>query len=408
MRQNPTDSAAGDRAHRTVLVDINLSYGYGRGIVEGLSQYLKPGKSWHTVLVPHNPERGEYTMQWSTRQGYHLNGVIAQVTRPEHIAFYQRTGLPVINISSRRPAPFPSVTIDQNAVGRMAAEHLLNQGLRHFAFVEMREGADVWQTRFEGFRDRIERAGHACHSLSTERVHKSGQFMERLGRWLRRMPKPCGLMAFNDAYAAHLVSICRLHGIEVPEEAAVIGVDNDSLVCEQSAPPLSSVQLPLERVGFEAAGMLDQVMDGQPPPPSVLLQPIGVVTRRSTDMLALEDRRLIRILRFIREHACEGIRVEDAVAVAPVTRRWVERHFRAALGRSPAEEIRRVRIEHAEACLAHTDLSLPEIAFRCGFSSHTRFGTVFRRLTGTTPSAYRKRVRPQETTQTRVAEHHEG
>ena len=381
---------------RTVLIDVNLAYGYGRGIVEGVTQYTRPDKSWHVLLVPHNPATPEQTVNWGVDLGHHLDGVIAQIANAQQEAFYQQINLPVINISARRPVPLPTVIVDQSAIGRMAADHLLGLGLRHFAFVEAIGLDGDLSQRAQGFQDRIERAGHRCHFLPVTQTWKPGRFIERLGRWVARIPKPCGLMSVNDAYSTQLVTACRVRGIRVPEEVAIIGVDNDTLLCEHTNPPLSSVELPLAKIGFESAGLLDKVMAGEPVTHEpLLLMPAGIIARRSTDILAIKDPHVARMLSFIRKHACEGIRVDDAVAEVPVTRRWAEKRFRTLLGRSPAEEIRRVRIEHAETCLAQTDLSLPEIAFRCGFSTHTRFGIVFRKHTGLTPSAYRKQARPQ-------------
>lgn len=394
MRLPPGPSRSPSRPTRTVLIDVNLAYEYGRGVIAGVSEFRGPDRPWHLVLVPYHQRITSETIQWTTEQGYQPDGVIAQLANPAQMKPYTGSGLPIVNISARCEVALPTVRVDDEAVGRMAAQHLLDLGLRHFGFVEAAGVRGDLTQRARGFARRVAEAGHRCHRLRIPLSRKPKAFIDRFGPWLDRFPKPCGLMTTNDAAALQIATACRVLDVPVPEEVALIGVDNDPLVCEHATPPLSSVELPLAKIGFEAAAALERLMDGDHVEPTPRrLPPVGVVVRRSTDLVAVDDPHVSRMLRYIRDHACEGITVADVVRQAPITRRWAEKRFRDTLGRTPAEEIRRVRIEHAEACLTQTDLTLAEVAFRCGFANHTRFGVVFRQVTGTTPAAFRRQHR---------------
>jgi LacI family transcriptional regulator len=183
-------------------------------------------------------------------------------------------------------------------------------------------------------------------------------------------------------------------GVAVPDEVAVLGVDNDEVLCDLADPPLSSIIPDTRRIGYEAASCLDRMMRGEPSPgPATVIPPLGVVTRRSTDVLAVEDRTLSRAARFIREHACEGIAVEDVLAAIPLSRSVFERRFLKVFGRTPKAEIVRMQLQRVMQLLAETDLPLKQIADRAGFEHAEYMSAAFKKRTGLTPGQYRRSAR---------------
>jgi LacI family transcriptional regulator len=201
-------------------------------------------------------------------------------------------------------------------------------------------------------------------------------------------------MIASDQLGPHTLEACRRANVMVPDDVGVIGVDNDGPLCEVSDPPLSSVWPDHRRVGYEAARLLDQLMHGaEAPAAPVLLPPRGVVARKSTDALAVEDRSVAQALRYIREHGCESIEVDDVVRAVPLSRSVLQRRFRTLLGRSVHDEIVRVRLVRARELLQQTDLPLAEIAERAGFRHQEYMGAVFRRRLRQTPGAVRRLAR---------------
>jgi len=214
-----------------------------------------------------------------------------------------------------------------------------------------------------------------------------------MANWLARLPKPIGIMACYDIRAQQLLDLCRELDIAVPEQVAVIGVDNDRLLCDLASPPLSSVIPNAHRSGYEAASLLDSLMQGvNVPAVAHLIKPLGVEARQSTNILAIDDPDVAKALRFIREHANEGINVSDVLRNVPISRRVLEHRFRQCLGRSPHEEILRLKVQRIRQLLQESDLSLQEIALQTGFEHVEYLSTVFKRETGSSPRAFRKEV----------------
>jgi LacI family transcriptional regulator len=285
----------------------------------------------------------------------------------------------------------PMILNDNLAVGRMAAQHLADRGFRHLAYYGVR--GERWsELRLQG----VESAAKAAKA--TLAVHPSGgkweASQERLKRWILGLPRPLGLVAANDIHGLRALDACRRAGRAVPEEVAVVGADDDAELCELSDPPLSSVTFNPERVGYEAAALLDGLMSRRSRPGRPLLvPPLGVSTRQSTDILAIDDPDVAKAIHYIRRHAFEGITVEDVLREAPLSRRALEHRFRRRLGRTPKEEIQRLRFDQAKNLLASTELPLARISERLGFHQPAYLSAVFKRETGMTPAAYRNRAR---------------
>jgi len=218
--------------------------------------------------------------------------------------------------------------------------------------------------------------------------------MERLAAWIRELPKPVGIMACFDIVGRQVLEGCRLIDVAVPDEAAVVGVDNDELLCELADPPLSSVSPDTQRTGYVAAELLDKLMSGKKvPPKGHFIEPLGVIVRESSDVLAIEDADVSQAVRFIRAHACEGINVQDVLGGGStqlaLSRRVLESRFKRLIGRTPHEEIDRVRLNRVKELLRETDLPLAEIARRAGYEHVEYLSVVFKKKAGVPPSEYR-------------------
>ena len=378
----------------SVALVFDHHYGYSRGVLRGIKEYAQSRPQW--VLVPIDTE-------WVTPKllaAAQPKGVIANVLTVGLSRLLQRVRHPLVNVASVVPGlPFPEVRVNHRLVGQAAAEHLRQCGLQSFAFVG--NSHHLYSIEREaGFREALAAAGYAAqhyyerHARSYRRRGRLLVLDKRLRRWLQALPKPSGIFAGHDVWALQVVEACRLVGLRVPEDIAVVGVDNDDLLCELARPSLSSVIVPAERVGFEAAALLERLMAGDKRPrEAVLIPPPGVVSRKSSDVLAIDDPVVAQAVRFLRDSAHLPLRVPDVLRAVPVSRRVLERRFQAVLQRGLAAEIRRLHVERAKQLLAAGDLPMQTIADRCGFSSQYQFSRAFRREVGKTPTAYRAQVR---------------
>jgi LacI family transcriptional regulator len=216
-----------------------------------------------------------------------------------------------------------------------------------------------------------------------------------LGIWLSKLPRPLGVMAANDNRGRQVLEACRTCGLKVPDEIAVIGVDNDELLCRLSTPPLSSVEQGAWKLGYAAAGLLDQIMDGRKPMQrKVVIDPTGIVTRRSTDVLAIDDLKVRQAMTFIREHACVGIKVTHVVAAVSISRSGLETRFASVLGRTIGSAIRRSQLESARRLILETEMPLKQVAAASGFKSVQHMTSVFTGTIGQTPGKYRRAESP--------------
>lgn len=305
-----------------------------------------------------------------------------------------------MEVTDRRgDSDLPQVRSDDDAIGRMAAEHLIERGFQRFGFCGFT--GEAWShRREEAFQSTVRsRAGADCAQYNSvwqgPNAHPWEEELACIMQWLSELTPPVALMACNDIRGQQVINACSLIGLAVPEQVAVIGADNDDLLCRVCSPPLSSVIPNAETVGFRAAEMLADLMDGNAPAASSqLIPPLGVATRQSTDVVAIEDRDIATALRFIREHACRGISVDEVVAHSDISRSTLERQIRKHLGRTPQEEIRRVQIKRARELLLATDLPVEKIAELCGFEHSEYLHVVFKRISGITPGQFRRQANP--------------
>ncbi len=323
------------------------------------------------------------------------DGIIARDVDmpPKEMALIR--GLPGVVIGHRHeemPGKANVVT-DSAAVAGMAAEHLIGCGFRHFGFCGYPDTS--WSAaRREVFAAKIRQAGFEVHlhEVRTDQIAQpEKQVRESISRWLRSVPRPIGLMACNDDLGKEVVEACRLAGLRVPDDAAIIGADNDEVICGLSNPPLSSVAVNFERAGYEAADVLDRLMRGaRRVPARIVVRASHVVPRQSTEIIAVEDASLAKALRFIRDHARSGVTVEATARAAGLSRRVLEKRFRVYLNHSALEEIRRVRTDQIARMLVETELPVGQIADTLGFEDVQHVARYFRAGKGLSPLAYRK------------------
>ena len=371
-----------------VAVLVETSTAWGRGIVIGINDYLRHHQHWQVLLEPRGPDS-----ELRLPRDWHGDGIIARVASPAMARTLAALQVPVVNVSSiaTRGPQFPRVANDVSAIMRMALDHLLERGFRHFGFFSTQ--TVHLQHEFEAA---VRAAGFDCASYV---LAPSGSMepswnlnLEPLGDWLLGLPKPVAVLAWGNGRP--IVYAAQAAGLTIPEDLAVVTSYYDELVNELSPMPLSGVQVGCEQVGMRAAELLDQLLAGGPTPARpLLLPPLDVVTRQSTSVLAIHDPALARAISFIRKRAAEPIGVPEVARHAGLSRCVLERRFRDTFQRSPGEEIRRVRIERAKQLLAETDLPIPEVAEMAGFGSNAYLADLFQRTMQLSPLRYRKQVR---------------
>lgn len=327
------------------------------------------------------------------------DGVVAMVRTPAAAARLAAWGGPVVDTAANVPdGPFARVRLDGVAIGRVAAEHLPGAGARRFAFVGDRS-TPAGRDALAGFAGRLKEFGHDCEVAPAGRFDdpyaEAPGSRHEAAAWLAGLPRPVGVFAPHDALAHRLVEVCCDAGLRVPDDVAVLGLLNDEFLCLTSRPQLSSIAVPLVRVGFEAARVLAGMLAGGAKPAAPILLPPGeVVVRQSTDPAAAADPELAAALRYIRDHAAEPIGVDDVAGASGLSRSSLERRFRAALRRSPLAELLRVRVDRAKRLLADSDLPVKEIARAAGFHDARHLSVTFRAKAGMSPVEYRACFRP--------------
>jgi LacI family transcriptional regulator len=373
-----------------VALLIESSNAYARGLLQGVVHYIREHQPWSFHLMEQG--RGDDPPPWLAN--WEGDGIIARIETPRIARAVVRTKLPAVDLSAARLVPsLPWVETDDERIAGLAAEHLLERGFKHFGFCgDSRFNWSRW--RGNHFAARLRAEKQEVHRY--EPVAKGGDLTAQvadIGRWLQSLPKPVGVMACYDIRAQQVLDACRNAGLAVPGDVAVIGVDNDELLCDLASPPLSSVIPNTHRTGYEAAALLDRMMRGEKVAPVAhLIAPLGVADRHSTDVLAIDDRQIARAVQFIREHACSGINVSDVLRAVPLSRRVLEQRFQRLLGRTPREEILHVRLDRVKQLLGETKLPLFSIAERTGFEHVEYLSVVFKRETGLTPSGYRAEI----------------
>ena len=390
--RRPCDGLSGSMSKRTkrVILQIWLAGAYGRGIVAGVARYIQTREHWEFYVEPNRLKLEEHLGA--------ADGFIGNVSSPGDIDLFARHGIAAVNISNRVGGlTCPSSLPDDETVGAMAAEHLLHRGFSRFAYCGF-TGHAYSEGRGAAFTAALATHGRqAIHYSPPGTITKDSAFADQaahLREWVSQLPAPCGVFCCNDNRAWQVIEACREAGVAVPESLAVLGVDNDELMCNLIRPSISSIELPLQRIGFEAAALLGRLMRGLKPPRNPLrLPPGGVVPRRSTEVLAVDDADVAAAVRYIREHLTAPLKIAEIAEAIGLAKRTLQRRFKQVMGRTIDTEVRMARIRHARDLLAQTDLPMPAVAEASGFAYAEHLATVFRRETGMTPTGYRKQYR---------------
>lgn len=378
----------------SVAILVDTATGWGRRLIRGIRNYAQQHGPWLIWVEG----RGQSELH-RLPSGWRGDGVIARVSTLSLARHLRAARIPVVNTSAIRLAGvnLPRVCNNVRRSAELAFEHLRDRGFHNFAYCGPDRLSWIEEHR-RAFADAVKAHGAVCHVFRPHgrlRVNQSWrEFMGQLGAWLKELPKPVGVFCWATQGGQDVLQACVLAGLDVPGEVAVLGGDDDELLCSTSWPPLSGIITPAEQIGAEAARLLDQLMRGErKPSDEIHIDPVGISTRQSTDTLAIHDHAVAAALRFIRTQSHRPIQVADVLREVPVSRRALERRFEHALGRTPSEEIRRVRLAMAVELLVNTELPIPDVAVRCGFSSPQYFARVFAEEHELTPLKFRHRNR---------------
>ena len=379
-----------------VLLLIDTSQVYGSELIAGITKYARLHGSWTFYTdIPFFGSARKHSYDFSE-----LDGLIVHIPDPKVIAKALSAGLPAIvrGLKSKVDG-LPNFVGDNEAISNMAAEHLLGLGLKHFGFCGYK-GVKWSQERGSCFAERLGRAGfdvQFCTLSGSRQKHFWRNEQTRLTKCLQKLPKPAGVFACNDDMGAHVLHACRAEGIHVPDELAVMGVDNEINICELANPPLSSIARNFEKAGYRAMELLHRLILGRKPVfQNVIVGPTHVISRQSTDVLAVSDKTVAEAVRFIRANSARPISVEDVLDIVPLSRRYLDHKFLRAFGHSIHGEITRCRVERIGEMLLETDLTVSQIAYDLGFSGPDHIGRYFRRHKGVNPSIYRRKYAHKE------------
>jgi LacI family transcriptional regulator len=362
---------------------------YARALLLGVGDFILSHGPWSV----HFAELGSDDTPPPWLKGWNGHGVLFRGENRRIARAVAKLDMPMVDLTpSRLLQRAPWVKSDDTAVARLAAQHFLERGFRHFAFCG--DARFSWSNRRgEQFGLLVRGGGRSWHAYPPARGIANGDAeVDAIATWLGRLPKPVAVFACYDNRGQQVLEACRRANLAVPEQIAVLGVDNDEVLCALSPPPLSSVILNPRRAGWEAAALLASLMNGERVSLEEphLIPPLGIATRQSSDILAVGDPKIASALRYIREHACEGIRVSDVLRHCPMARRALEARFRKLIARTPRQEILRVQLNRVKELLVGTDLPVWEIAGRTGFETDY-LSVVFKQETALAPTEYRKR-----------------
>ena len=388
------------RRRYSVALIVETSSNYGRHLLDGIVRFKKTQSDWSVFLEEQDLRGGppEWLIDWNG------DGIICRSTNPEIAQMVRSRKIPFVDLNDRckEKSEFVSLRSDDHAIGRLGARHFMERGFRNFGFFGFAQ--EAWsQRREEAFVEELEQQRQECsvlkskwHTLSARAPDLPRKFSlayerKRTTNWLKGLPKPAGVMVSNDIAGKHILDCCLMSEMAVPEQVAVLGVDNNELICNLCEPPLSSVMPNSEQIGFSAAQCLAKLMAGEKVSP--LLQcfdPLDVKLRQSSSVYAIEDPDLANALSFLRINACFGISVKQVLEHTMLSRSSLERRMRKFLGHSPQQEIRNCQLKQVRTLLAKTDMSIEQIAINCGFEHPEYLHVVFKRELNMTPGDYRK------------------
>jgi LacI family transcriptional regulator len=380
--------------HVALLVETSREY--GRGLLRGIIRYKEEHGPWSVYFKPQG--LGDPPPPWL--KSWKGDGILVRINDQRMAETVLKTGVPFVDLRVVQIAdlgPRLYVGVDNEAVVRLGIQHFLDRGFRHFAFCGTPRGENRYQDeRSDRFYELVTAQGFSCEISSNVPNSKPLSWEEEqnsLAKWLRDLPKPVAVMTCHDDRGLQVLDACQRAGLQVPDQVAILGVDNDPFLCSLSTPPLSSIELNPERIGYEAAELLDRMMRGRPlPDQPIRIGPRRVVTRQSTDVMAVSDPDVVQAVRLIRENSYKNVNVCNLLESIPISQTSLYRRFKHHLGRTPKEEMTRVRLERAKQLLAETSLPIQNIAERIGYAEAKYFIEVFHAAEGVTPLRFRRRA----------------
>ena len=383
---------------RSVLIVVETSRAFGRGVLQGIARHMVEHDEW----IVHVEDRGLLETIPSWLRTWKGDGIITRTSSPSIARIIRNKRIPVVELLGNGIQVQPEIRNDEDCVAKLVVEHFVQVGFSDFAFFAI---GNVWWSllRQEAFVRTVKEHAGTVHVFPKAGAGKrvfypewAAHFDGAMLKWLRLLPKPVAVWAVSDALAIRLLEGCRRLDLHVPEEVAILGTTNDTLLCNTLTPPLSSVDLNASRIGYLAAERLAKKMRGEIPELApVLVAPIGVVPRQSTDIVAFPDRQIAMAVRLIRTDATLGLSVDSVAESIGMSRRTLQRRFQTLLGHSVEKEIIKTRMNRAKRLLRETDFSLAAITLKIGFSTVDYFVQAFKREIGITPGQYRQEV--QET-----------
>jgi len=383
---------------RRVALIYDAKLPYDLKVISGIARYMHEGGEF----IIYTEEDALENQKLPDLRSWGGDGIIANFDDPGVAAAVLKTGLPIVGFGGGygwypRESKVPYFFSNQKMIGNLAADHLLERGFRHFAYCGYEETpTNMWNgERQRAFVARVKKHGFPCHVYQglNKTTRKWNSLITSLGTWLVSLPKPVAVMGAHDRRAYHLLEACGAYHLRVPEEVSVIGVDNDEVLCQLCTPELSSVEQDAKRIGYEAAALLDKMMQGKKiTRRHFVIDPVGVVIRRSTEAFAIEDSLVCDAMAFIRSKAHTGIKVADVVKALAISRSSLESRFKATMGYTVHEVIRKIQLDNARRMISETSLAVKEVAANTGFKSVQHMTSLFGRTYGQTPAKYRRDI----------------
>lgn len=379
-----------------VAIVVDFSERFDRSVLDGISGFVRQANNWR-IYVPHDAQH-----RVSMLRNWNGDGIIANFGDPDVLEVVRKKRVAAIGFGGGEGYTSKRIhymATDNACIGELGATHLMQRGLAHFGYCGMslvRRNQPWSEERGKAFRKIVEASGYTCSMFRATRSIENNwkQLLRAMCEWLETLPRPCGVMAAYDLLALHLLEACHELRLRVPDEIAVLGVDNDEQACELSAPPLSSIEQGGERLGAKAAELLHQLMSGATITSrgGTNVPPVGVVRRQSTDVLAIADQDVALAIRYIRNSACDGIQVGDVMKLVHVSRVSFENRFKGVVGHTMHAEIKRVQLEKVKELLRTTDLTVRQIAERTGYEYPQYLSNLFQKTFHQTLGEFRKQA----------------
>ena len=379
-----------------IILLSDFSEEYGKNLLRGITRYSKDHGPWTFCRMPsyYRETIGiDGILHWAKEWG--ADGIIGQFYNDEEVKKFTRANIPVIAQDFKeRFTEIPNISGAYHETGRLAADYFLKKGFKNFAFYGFNN--IVWsRERAEGFEERIQEAGHNVHHYQLKDTKSTDLWYYKpsaLSEWLKSLPKPIALMSCDDNQGHHITEAARHAGIRIPDEVSVLGVDNDEMICDLSDPALSSIELDTEKGGYEAARLMEKMVNSKVlSAPDIIVKPTQVVTRQSTDVFASKDKYVVNALKYIHGNLDKNLKVDQVLREVPLSRRSLEKRFMLTTGYPVYEYIYNQRIEKFTQKLLETDMTIFEIALDLGLSDSKNIARQFKQIKGVTPMEYRKK-----------------